>query len=752
MNIVPYLLVACQVLLVFAALVFFVSGLDDFLIDVVHGIRSAYRRLFVYRTRERLTEEQLLSKSEQPVAIMIPAWHEDTVIASMIDNLAKTVNYANYQVFVGCYPNDPATQRAVETVRATYDNVHRLVCPKDGPTNKADCLNWVFLGIQRFESEHGVQFAAFVLHDAEDVVHPLSLKLYNYLIPRKGMVQLPVFPLVPRWYQFTAGHYIDEFAEHHTKDLVVRERLGKTVPCAGVVCAFSRAALLRAAEKDRNQVFNVSSLTEDYEFGIRLQEFDVEQVFVNQAIERVRTFRSRVTGRQRVARVREYIATRELFPETFRDAVKQKGRWVTGIALQGWSNLGWPGGIGGKYMLFRDRKSLLTNQVNMLGYGLLLVVLLLTFQEQLFPASYRQRSILPPMTWFWYVLVADTFFLIVRFAQRAASVHRVYGAGQALLSVPRFLWSNVINFTASIRAIFRYIAYLRTGEMIPWEKTEHAFPTAEQLSRYHRRLGDLLIERRIIRLSDLDEALAIQKVKPRPLGAILVDLGYAEEDKLVQVLGVQLGLLSKEVDPYEVDPALLGLIPKRLAIRHSLFPVEITEKNELLVATDRPPVPAERQQIEEAIDPPVKWCLATRGDVAFAIRRGFERLAAGEPAVRSSKLLGRELVSQNLLTEAQLKEALKEQRSSYGRLGACLVELGLLTGAALERALGEYEGGGYFGEFLVRRQYLRSDQIQEGLALQRGRSRTLGQVLVTQGVLTRSVIDQIAGLGGALRH
>ena len=186
MNIVPYLRVACQVLLIFSALVFFVSGLDDFLIDIVHAIRSAYRRLFVYRTRERLTEEQLLSKSEQPVAIMIPAWHEDTVIASMIDNLAKTVNYANYQVFVGCYPNDTATQRAVETVRATYDHVHRLVCPKDGPTNKADCLNWVVQGIRRFESEHGVQFAAFVLHDAEDVVPPVVAKALQLPDPAQG--------------------------------------------------------------------------------------------------------------------------------------------------------------------------------------------------------------------------------------------------------------------------------------------------------------------------------------------------------------------------------------------------------------------------------------------------------------------------------------------------------------------------------------------------------------------------------------
>jgi hypothetical protein len=37
---------------------------------------------------------------------------------------------------------------------------------------------------------------AVVLHDAEDVVHPLELTLFDQLIDRAGLVQLPVMPLV----------------------------------------------------------------------------------------------------------------------------------------------------------------------------------------------------------------------------------------------------------------------------------------------------------------------------------------------------------------------------------------------------------------------------------------------------------------------------------------------------------------------------------------------------------------------------
>ena len=732
-------LLVCQVLLIFSALVFFISGLDDFLIDVVHAVRSTYRWLFVYSKRQRLTEAQLLERSEQPIAIMIPAWQEHAVIARMLDNVAETVNYANYHIFVGCYQNDEETQLAIEGASERYDNVHSVVVPNDGPTSKADCLNWVLVDIWRFEEAHGIEFVAFVLHDAEDVIHPLSLKLYNYLVPRKDMIQLPVFPFEPRWYEFTPGHYIDEFAETHTKDLVVRERLSGSLPSAGVGCAFSRAAVQTAAAHNDNRLFNPSSLTEDYELGLRLSEFGLEQIFVNQAIERVQTSRHPITGRQRAKRVREYIATREIFPSTFSAAVRQKTRWVTGITLQGWRNLGWRGGIGVKYMLFRDRKGLLTNQVNVLGYVLLVMVVVLRFQEQLFPGSYLQRTIVPSSTWFSYVLVADTFFLILRLAQRSASVYRVYGAGQALLCIPRLVWSNVINFVASVRAIKSYVGYLVTGQSLAWEKTDHEFPSAEQLNHYRRKLGDLLIERRIIRVGELDEALAKQKENHRPLGAILVDLGYADEEKVLQVLGTQLRLLTTSVDPYEVDLDVLRLVPRRLAIRYSLFPVEVSEKGVLLIATDLPLQPEDRQQVESALGRRVQWCLATRGDVGFAIRWGFERLAAD----RAEDLLGQRLLALELVTPAELQDALKEQRRLYTRLGAGLSELGFLTDKALKRALQEYDTEEYFGEFLVRQAYVTQEQLNEGLAVQQGRSRTLGDLLVERGAVDQTVINEI---------
>ena len=106
--------------------------------------------------------------------------------------------------------------------------------PHPGPTCKADCLNFIVQAIFAHEARSGVQFAGVVLHDSEDVLHPLELQLFNYLLPRKDMIQLPVTSLEREWWELVAGTYMDEFAEWHAKDLVVRESVTGLVPSAGV--------------------------------------------------------------------------------------------------------------------------------------------------------------------------------------------------------------------------------------------------------------------------------------------------------------------------------------------------------------------------------------------------------------------------------------------------------------------------------------------------------------------------------------
>ena len=76
-------------------------------------------------------------------------------------------------------------------------------------------------------------------------------------------------------------------------------------------------------------------------------------------------------GKERIAPLHMPLGVREYFPNTFRTAYRQKARWTLGIGLQGWQQVGWTGSLATRYLLFRDRKGLVTSFIAILAYVLL---------------------------------------------------------------------------------------------------------------------------------------------------------------------------------------------------------------------------------------------------------------------------------------------------------------------------------------------------------------------------------------------
>ena len=487
---IAYLLVACQLLTAVVGVVFLVSGIDDLFIDICYLARVLYKRLFVAPRYPALREQELRVRPEQPIAVMIPAWRESSVIRQMLLNTRSRLDYTNYVIFVGTYPNDPATAREVDGLEEVGAFVIRVTVPHPGPTNKADCLNWIYHAIRRYEAVEGIAFQIFVMQDCEDVIHPLCYRLFNYLIPRKDMVQLPVLSLERRWREFTGGHYLDEFAQLHYKDLVVRELLDRSLPAAGVGVAFSRRALAAVAAANRGEIFSTKSLTEDYDFGFRLKRLGMRQIFVKFEVERDLVVRGDAeSSSRRTRRVRELVGVREYFPATLRSAIRQKSRWVIGIAMQGWSHLGWSSDWRTNYMLYRDRKPLITNLATVGGYGVVSVVLSVWVMQWLWPDAYRFPPIVQRGSTLWYMLMINFALLVLRVLQRAYCVWRLHGYRQAALSIPRMAWANVVNFAATVRAMRLYLRYLHTGRAIVWDKTDHIYPALESIP-FRRPLGE----------------------------------------------------------------------------------------------------------------------------------------------------------------------------------------------------------------------------------------------------------------------
>ncbi|NCC24734.1 MAG: phage adsorption protein NrfB [Deltaproteobacteria bacterium] len=745
LEFMPVLLIVLKAGLWLFGLVFFLNGLSELFIDMVRMGRELWRRVFVFGLRgaKPLVEEDLLARPEQAIAVMIPCWDESAVIRRMLENTLKVLNYSNYVIFVGTYPNDPATQREVDLIRERYGNVERIVCPKDGPTSKADCLNWIFEGIRHFEKEHGTEFDIVVMEDSEDVVHPLLLKLFNFLIPRMDMVQVPVLPMEPLWWQFTMGTYLDEFANNHSRDMVVRELLSKNLPSAGVGTAFSKKLLLRVAAENQNRLFTIGSVTEDYDFGIRLASVPgIRQIFSRVALERSTRRKNPITGRERLVRVRDYIGVREFFPRTFATAVRQKSRWILGITLQAWETIGWVGGFWTRYMLVRDRSGLITNQVNMLANVLVPVYLAVWGYVYFFPGAYRFPPIVVAGTPLYWLMMANLFLLCWQVTIRFWYVAHIYGLKQAFLSPFRLVWANVINFFATMRAIRIYTRHLATGVPVAWDKTDHAYPSEEELVRYRRRLGDLLLDRRFVTVAQLDEALKRQKQTGRPLGAVLVDMGVLAEDKLLQALGVQFGIQTAEVDPYSVDPKVIAMVPRAMAVRRRLFPIGLTPDGRLILAVETLPDTDEIHVLEREFDRAIELRLTTRGDLSFAIRYGFDRL---ERENREERLV-RHLLERGLADEATIAEARKRQRQGYRALGEAFVALGHMKSGDLGQLASCVEQSRDMqpvGECLLEQGAVTRAQLDEALKLQNRQNRQLTAILADMGVADLITLESL---------
>jgi bacteriophage N4 adsorption protein B len=437
------------------------SGLDDLTLDAACLAAWLKERFWPQAPSRWPDQADLDATPQQRIAVFVPLWREHTVIGKMLRQNIAVLRYSNYEFFVGVYPNDAGTEQAVLKARQFSPRIHVALCPHDGPTSKADCMNWIFQRMLLFEEEFDDRFDAVVIHDAEDLIHPESLRWINYFIDRYDMVQMPVLPLPTRG-EWTHGFYCDDFAEFQTKDIPARQLLGGFLPSNGVGTGFSRAVLERLAMAHSNRIFEPGCLTEDYEAGFQIHRLGGPQLFVP-----IR----RQGGTP--------IATREYFPRDFGAAVRQRTRWITGIVLQSWERHRWRDSAAQIYWLWRDRKGLIGN----LATPVTNVLFLYGCATWVWSATTGRPWHLgrtPGGLWPWLfpVMLALPFFHLT---VRAWCTARLYGT-RAAMGVPlRAVWGNWLNFVATLRAVHQYARAKMAGVPLVWIKTDHMYPNRNAL-------------------------------------------------------------------------------------------------------------------------------------------------------------------------------------------------------------------------------------------------------------------------------
>lgn len=436
-------------LFLFAGIFFFIGAIDEFAVDLAWlWLRLTGRA----KTSRLAADASLDGELTGRCAVFLPAWHEEAVIGATVRHMTSAWPQRDVRFYVGTYRNDPATARAA-IAGAGGDARFRLVIhDREGPSTKADCLNRLYRALETDEERSGIPYRMVVMHDAEDMVDPAALVLLDAGVGVAEVVQLPVVPEPLASSRWIASHYCEEFAEAHAKAMVVRDALGAGLPTAGVGCAIARHALgWLARQRGADGPFAAECLTEDYELGLGIADLG---------------------GRTRFVRARAadgpLIATRAVFPDRIDWAVRQKTRWIHGIALQSWDRLGWSDRPADMWMRLRDRRGPFTALVLFIAYLLLaLFALGLALQWVGIGAPFDPSPALM------LLLALNLASFVWRAAFRFAFTAREYGAVEGLRAILRIPVANIIAIMAGRRALTGYIATL-WGRTARWDKTRHA--------------------------------------------------------------------------------------------------------------------------------------------------------------------------------------------------------------------------------------------------------------------------------------
>jgi adsorption protein B len=527
--------------------VFIILSFDDLVWDIITIFKKK-------KIKEQNISYEVLEK-EIPgfMAIVVAAYKEEAVLERVILNFINSVEYPNimYDVFLGVYPNDYPTLNIAQKLNSQYENVHVVTHYLNGPSSKADNINNIINYLLEYEKEKKVRFKGIVVHDSEDVIHPYELLVENHLFNTYKAIQIPVFPFQYKpkinniFKNMVLGTYADEFAENHYNMLVTRNILNTFVPSAGTGFAIRRDVLELFPN---GNIFTVGCLTEDYKLSLDLKRKNIHVYYFLDYVERLRT-----DG----ILIREFIATRSIFPSSYRAAVKQKTRWIYGITMQSFKlidiikdgNLSIPT----KFSLYKDWKAKISNLLILPGY-MIFVYFLLSFILPI-PVMFPTNSLS------WYFSVLLTILMLERQFFRFRSVHRVYGIRSAFISsffppiLPlRMVVGNIINFHATInswRKYFneKYIKIKKPATKPKWDKTEHEFLDNNVLINFKRRLGDILLEKNLITADQLKNALNEAKKRDKKLGEILLEKNLISEKDLLLSLAQINNMVYAEITP-----------------------------------------------------------------------------------------------------------------------------------------------------------------------------------------------------------
>lgn len=145
------------------------------------------------------------------------------------------------------------------------------------------------------------------------------------------------------------------------------------------------------------------------------------------------------------------------------------------------------------------------------------------------------------------------------------------------------------------------------------------------MSENHRaRLGEILVSLGYVHQEQVDEALGLQKIRPKRIGEILMDLGYIEEEHLLEALSEQFGIPFERDIRDQIDSSLTTRVPISFIREYHMVPYRMNGPA-YCVALNDPVNLLPLDDLRLLLGGPVEPVLCRRDDIQGVIDGYFDQ-------------------------------------------------------------------------------------------------------------------------------
>ena len=136
-------------------------------------------------------------------------------------------------------------------------------------------------------------------------------------------------------------------------------------------------------------------------------------------------------------------------------------------------------------------------------------------------------------------------------------------------------------------------------------------------------LGSILLDRDLITKDQIKQVLQIQEKQGGYFGKILVNLGYIDEHDIVTALVIQCHVPYIAIDQYDIDQNTLRLVPREIARKYHVIPLD--QANKILSVVMADPLDTEaKSELKQITNCRLVPFIATQREIESAIHRGYD--------------------------------------------------------------------------------------------------------------------------------